>query len=136
MAKRGEFWLSDSERRSYAFRRVGAGEYERIPTEVDVLDNLNLSANYVDTDGTIWMGHSEKLFRIYPSYANRAPEPGKTIITGILGLFFLISCGPKRYKCGPGRRCEVKQNTIKTTIENQRDVKDCGRCIVIVNFSC
>ncbi|WP_264560344.1 hypothetical protein [Flavobacterium sp. N2270] len=43
----------------------------------------------------------------------------KTIITGILGLFFLISCGPKRYKCGPGRRCEVKQNTIKTTIENQ-----------------
>jgi len=78
-----EFWLSDSERRSYAFRRVGANKYDRIPTEVDVLDNLNLTANYIDTDGTIWVGHSDKLFRIYPSYANRAPEPGKTIITGI-----------------------------------------------------
>lgn len=43
----------------------------------------------------------------------------KTIITGILGIFFLISCGPKRYGCGPSRRCEVKQNSTKTSLEEQ-----------------
>ncbi|NCQ11939.1 MAG: SpoIIE family protein phosphatase [Bacteroidetes bacterium] len=79
-----EFWLSDSERRTYAYRRIGANEYKRIPTEVDVLDNLNLSANYVDSDGTIWLGHSDKLYRINPSYANRAPEAGQLILTEII----------------------------------------------------
>ncbi|WP_320815412.1 hypothetical protein [Flavobacterium sp.] len=43
----------------------------------------------------------------------------RTIIIGILGIFFLISCGPKRYGCGPGRRCEVKQNSIKIPLEKQ-----------------
>jgi len=43
----------------------------------------------------------------------------RTVITGILGILLLISCGPKRYKCGPGRRCEIKQNSIKTTPNKQ-----------------
>lgn len=27
----------------------------------------------------------------------------------ILSVITLISCGPRRYKCGPYRRCEVKE---------------------------
>ena len=48
----------------------------------------------------------------------------RTVITGILGILLLISCGPKRYKCGPGRRCDVKQNSIKTTLEEQSFKKE------------
>jgi hypothetical protein len=43
----------------------------------------------------------------------------RTIIAAILGITFLISCGPRRYKCGPGRRCEIKENTTKAPLEKQ-----------------
>lgn len=43
----------------------------------------------------------------------------KTIIASILGVTLLISCGPKRYGCGPNRRCEVKQNTTKPDFKTQ-----------------
>lgn len=43
----------------------------------------------------------------------------KTIIASILGITLLISCGPRRYGCGPNRRCEVKQNTTKTHFKIQ-----------------
>jgi hypothetical protein len=43
----------------------------------------------------------------------------RTVITGILGILLLISCGPRRYKCGPGRRCEIKQNSINTISNKQ-----------------
>ena len=43
----------------------------------------------------------------------------KTIIAGILGILLLISCGPKRYGCGPNRRCEIKQNSIKEPLDKQ-----------------
>ena len=43
----------------------------------------------------------------------------KTIITVILGIFLLISCGPRRYRCGPNRRCEVEQNSLKPLLEKQ-----------------
>lgn len=43
----------------------------------------------------------------------------RTIITGILGILLLISCGPRRYKCGPGRRCEIQQKSTKQPLEKQ-----------------
>jgi hypothetical protein len=43
----------------------------------------------------------------------------KSLIIGILGIFFLVSCGPRRYGCGPNRRCEIKHNTIKTPLHKQ-----------------
>lgn len=43
----------------------------------------------------------------------------KTIIIGILGLIFLVSCGPRRYGCGPNRRCEIKQSTTNNPIDKQ-----------------
>jgi hypothetical protein len=43
----------------------------------------------------------------------------RTIIASILGIFLLISCGPKRYGCGPSRRCEVKQNSKKSPFQEQ-----------------
>jgi hypothetical protein len=42
----------------------------------------------------------------------------KTLIVGILGIFFLVSCGPRRYGCGPNRRCEIKQEVLKTPLQN------------------
>lgn len=37
-------------------------------------------------------------------------------IASFLVLFIIIissfSCGPRRYKCGPYRRCEIKENVI------------------------
>ena len=43
----------------------------------------------------------------------------RSLITGILVFFFLVSCGPRRYGCGPNRRCEIKHNTIKTPLHKQ-----------------
>jgi len=40
----------------------------------------------------------------------------------ILALFVVIissfSCGPRRYKCGPNRRCEIKENSTKPQNKN------------------
>ncbi|WP_430400052.1 hypothetical protein [Flavobacterium sp.] len=48
----------------------------------------------------------------------------RTVITGILGILLLISCGPKRYGCGPNRRCEIQQNSTKTPLEKQSFKKE------------
>ena len=41
----------------------------------------------------------------------------KNVIFVFVGLFF-ASCGPKRYGCGPYRRCEVKEvKLIKSHLE-------------------
>ena len=40
----------------------------------------------------------------------------KKIAIILLVSFVIISsfsCGPRRYKCGPYRRCEIKENSIK-----------------------
>gem|GEM_PF-1687266 len=33
------------------------------------------------------------------------------ILLVLVVLGSLFSCGPRRYKCGPYRRCETKENT-------------------------
>lgn len=40
----------------------------------------------------------------------------------LIGSFTLTSCGPRRYKCGPYRKCEkeVKQNNKQSTIKNEK----------------
>lgn len=47
----------------------------------------------------------------------------KKLILGLLTVFFLVSCGPRRYRCGPNRRCEIQHKTIKIplhqTLENK-----------------
>jgi hypothetical protein len=43
----------------------------------------------------------------------------RNIIIGILGIFFLVSCGPRRYGCGPNRRCDLNKNTTKTLQQEQ-----------------
>lgn len=30
-----------------------------------------------------------------------------------------FSCGPRRYKCGPYRRCEIKENSTKSINDKQ-----------------
>uniref|UniRef100_UPI00404B2D33 hypothetical protein n=1 Tax=Flavobacterium sp. TaxID=239 RepID=UPI00404B2D33 len=48
----------------------------------------------------------------------------KSLIIGILGIFFLVSCGPRRYGCGPNRRCEIKLDTTKTPLHKKLEVKN------------
>lgn len=35
------------------------------------------------------------------------------LILTLVALNAMISCGPRRYGCGPNRRCEVNKNSIK-----------------------
>lgn len=44
----------------------------------------------------------------------------KSIAVALVSLFILSSCGPRRYRCGPYRKCEkeIKQN--KTQNLNQK----------------
>ncbi|MEZ4786808.1 MAG: hypothetical protein R2790_02735 [Flavobacterium haoranii] len=46
----------------------------------------------------------------------------KVILLLLLSTFTLTSCGPRRYRCGPYRKCEkeVKKNTDKIEIQNQK----------------
>ena len=40
----------------------------------------------------------------------------------LLVLLMLASCGPKRYKCGPNRRCSVEPKHIELKkVPNNRD---------------
>jgi len=39
----------------------------------------------------------------------------------LLTLITLISCGPRRYKCGPYRRCEIKEQK-KPEIPNSKQL--------------
>lgn len=34
-----------------------------------------------------------------------------------------FSCGPRRYKCGPYRRCEIKENSTIINIVNKKIIK-------------
>ncbi len=40
----------------------------------------------------------------------------------LIGSFALTSCGPRRYKCGPYRKCEkeIQQNTKQSTLKNEK----------------
>ena len=43
----------------------------------------------------------------------------KKVVNIVLVSIVLISsysCGPRRYKCGPYRRCEINKNSIKNRI--------------------
>jgi hypothetical protein len=42
----------------------------------------------------------------------------RNLTIGVLGILFLVSCGPRRYGCGPNRRCEINNNIIKTPIKD------------------
>jgi len=41
----------------------------------------------------------------------------KIIALLLVSLFLFLSCGPRRYKCGPYRKCETKSDIKKTSSE-------------------
>lgn len=41
----------------------------------------------------------------------------KSITFALISIFILSSCGPRRYKCGPYRKCEVKPETKNANLE-------------------
>lgn len=48
----------------------------------------------------------------------------KIIILLLVGTFILSSCGPRRYKCGPYRRCDNSTKIIKNSIDIENQLLD------------
>lgn len=47
----------------------------------------------------------------------------KVIILLFVSLFLFSSCGPRRYKCGPYRKCETKTKEDKVSPETLKNYK-------------
>ena len=45
----------------------------------------------------------------------------KIIALFLIGLFILSSCGPRRYRCGPYRKCENTTKEIKPLKTNEKE---------------
>ena len=46
-------------------------------------------------------------------------KKGSLIYLLMIIVLTTVSCGPRRYKCGPYRRCEIKENSIKPQNYNE-----------------
>ncbi|MEZ4853594.1 hypothetical protein [Flavobacterium sp.] len=46
----------------------------------------------------------------------------KIIIIALIFSFGFTSCGPRRYKCGPYRKCEIKETPTKQNAVQKRTI--------------